>query len=189
MSVASLNPATQVPSQQSGIMGVPVGYTALHFACSGSSVCFKNGELVHRLAERRIDLNPRDLKGSTPLQLAVSTGILDAVQQLVRRGADIFATNANGKGIIELAAKCSPSVAEWLRAHTQVTETKGNESSQNRCRIESKSKVLRHSTAIRKTSAATAQEEQNWRPANMDDAAPKMDKGKGKGNRMGKGKQ
>ena len=106
MSKEYLAKTTQAPSQH---MPVPVGYTALHFACSGSTVGFHNGKIIKAFINANADVDWKDHGGNTPLHLACGSGIQDAVEVLVDNGADVKRLNKNQKGMIELA-QASPSL-------------------------------------------------------------------------------
>ena len=116
---------------------MPVGYTALHFACEGSTLGFHNAEVVSRLLEHQADIDPTEHNGSTPLHLACGSGITDTVQVLVEKGADVKRKNEDKKGVIELA-QGYPSLQKWLvRA-----EEWGNQRGRKR-RSESPARTLR----------------------------------------------
>ena len=62
---------TRAPSQQRTLRTLrgPVGYTALHFACSGSTAGYHNGQIVEKLIEARANIDMVDYNGTTPLLL------------------------------------------------------------------------------------------------------------------------
>ena len=181
MSSDYLNKQTLAPSQQCRIARVPVGWTALHFAADGSTKRYSNRELVHKLADAKADLNICDSNGNTPLHLAVSTGVQDAVVELVSFGANVHLTNKRKKGILELAQSSSTSVRMWIEQHTTAQRTEGNPPSRDRSGSNmSRAKILRHATSTR-SNALIADHEEERRAKRQKGKGAGRDKGKGKG--------
>jgi ankyrin repeat protein len=66
----------------------------------------RNTEIVRFLLDQRIDVNARGRSGdSTPLIFAVSSGSLDSAKLLLSRGAEVNATDRNGRTALWYAAR------------------------------------------------------------------------------------
>ena len=76
------------------------GWTPLHYAASGPSL-----ELVRWLLELRAPINARAPDGTTPLMLAAGYGLIDAADELLRRGADPSLRNERGLDAAEFARR------------------------------------------------------------------------------------
>ncbi|XP_014231847.1 tankyrase-2-like [Trichogramma pretiosum] len=87
------------------------GLTALHFMCKNF---YKGGELVETLfkiseeSHRTVRVNARDIKGNTPLHLALQSRIIDIAKTselLLRNGADFNLANAEGLTALHFMCK------------------------------------------------------------------------------------
>ena len=58
---------------------------------------------AHLLGKQGIDLNPKDIKGCTPLHRAVNSGSLDKIRLLLERGADVNARENRGHTPMDMA--------------------------------------------------------------------------------------
>jgi ankyrin repeat protein len=81
------------------------GSTLMHVA-----VRHRNSNLVDTLLASNADINARDKKGYAPFLLAYQSE-LEFVDFLIQRGADAFAVNADGQGVLHLAAITGPAEA------------------------------------------------------------------------------
>ena len=123
----------------------PQGYTAMHFACDGSSVNFCNAEVVRRLCAKRADMEKVDVAGNTPLLKACGTGLEDVAKLLLRARANPMALNKHGKSIIQVA-EGSNSLKKWLTANTDAELT--HVENRRTRKIVSQSRELRYATSI-----------------------------------------
>ncbi|WP_321470136.1 ankyrin repeat domain-containing protein [Halarcobacter sp.] len=60
-------------------------------------------ESVKWLIKQKLNLNEQDIKGITPLMLACKYGYLDAVEELIKAGADVDCESYSGNTAIEFA--------------------------------------------------------------------------------------
>jgi len=81
----------------------PQGQSLLHIAALRN-----DAEMVQLLLALKADPESRDTAGETPMAAATNAGCLDAVKALAGAGADIFAENAVGSTVFDLARKKSP---------------------------------------------------------------------------------
>lgn len=65
--------------------------SALHIAAKKNHV-----KIMQYLADKKVDLNLKNLDGNTALHFAAMAGNREAVELLIERGADVFARNARG---------------------------------------------------------------------------------------------
>lgn len=77
-------------------------WSALHYASF-----FGCGEISDYLLSKGADVDSRDIKGSTPLHIACTTGRVDIIEKLVRANASFDLKNYNGVTPKDL---CPPSV-------------------------------------------------------------------------------
>jgi len=88
------------------------GRTALHYAVEGG-----DKEIVTALLAKRIDVNAKDARGTTPLLLAASKNV-DIVTALISKGADVNARDTNGwTPLMEAAGANSSAMASILIAN------------------------------------------------------------------------
>ena len=98
--------------------GRPSGYTALHMAANGSDRLMARADLCQRLLNRKVDVDPVDNQGRTPLHLAAGTGVLDTVQVLVAAGANVHHLDARGKNCLDKCMGSSGQMKECPRFST-----------------------------------------------------------------------
>ncbi|CAM9667168.1 unnamed protein product, partial [Discosporangium mesarthrocarpum] len=93
------------------------GFSLLHYTC-----LYNLAPLVPvLLAMKGMDVNQKAAngQGQTPLHLAVSSGSLQLVKDLVRRGADTAAVDSQGLTPAEHALRCGKqAMSEWLAEQT-----------------------------------------------------------------------
>lgn len=80
------------------------GQTVLHYAFQ-KSADQKTHDIIIAIAETREVLKVADMRGYTPLHLAVCAGYLDLVDRFIQLGADISAKTKNGESIVFLALR------------------------------------------------------------------------------------
>ena len=89
-----------------------LGYTALHLALKN-----KQPAVVAKLmATDGIDLNVKTNKGFTPMLVAAWKGDIDAVQKLIKAGADINAKDTAGRNVWGVAH-------DWHKEEVRLRET------------------------------------------------------------------
>lgn len=74
--------------------------TALHLACD-----LGNPDVVQMLLDGGADVDPRDVRGATPLFRAVASGNLPVTKLLLQRGASTRILNVDGRSVFDLAEK------------------------------------------------------------------------------------
>ena len=109
-------PASVINTQQ--FDGRALGYSCLHYACSGSDVLLQRKDITKALIDKRANLELKTAGTQmTAFLLAASTGITDSVQILLNHGCDITAKNARGTGALEMAKKHSDQLKRLLRRY------------------------------------------------------------------------
>ena len=101
MTLALIEMASPARLQAKTFGGRAVGYTALHFAASGSDCTHRSAHVCQVLIGKRLDVNARTPSGNTPLLLVAGTGVVDVAKVLVELRADISATANNGKNCMD----------------------------------------------------------------------------------------
>jgi len=82
------------------------GWAAIHHAAFRGAIKTLD-KLLHDIdtdTSVLLELKTEDNLGSTPLQLAVTGGHIDAVRWLIDLEADVNVVNLRGQGVVELAA-------------------------------------------------------------------------------------
>ena len=105
--------------------GRPSGYTALHMAANGSDRLMARADLCQRLLSRKVEVDPVDDQGRTPLHLAAGTGVLDTAQVLVAAGADVHHLDARGKNCLDKCMGSSGQMKECPRFSTVLSSDGG----------------------------------------------------------------
>lgn len=77
------------------------------------------------ILDRKAAVNARDMKGDTPLHLAVQTNQREIGELLIARGADIFAVNGAGKNPLYLAAYAKDGLRPWILNSTTIEAKDG----------------------------------------------------------------
>jgi len=73
------------------------------------------------------DINAKNINGKTPVQMAVSAGMNDAVKYLLSCGADVFAIDSTGSNAVITSITDNPSVLiDILNANKNKTDANGN---------------------------------------------------------------
>ena len=106
--------------------GVKAGTIALgNWTPLLSAAAFGPPELVNALLDAGADANARDVRGMTPLMLAVATDRqnADVVRALIAKGADVNAKSLAGETALDWARKigAKPSIDALQRAGAQET--------------------------------------------------------------------
>ena len=97
------------------------GFSALHFACSGSDKQLLRIELATSLIDHKADVDLKDYVGNTPLLKAAGSGTADVVLLLKERRADIHARRNTkdgkpGKNALEMAMGNSTMATKMLKS-------------------------------------------------------------------------
>ncbi len=127
--------------------------TALHMAAAGQSP-----EVVKLLLDRGATVDPRDIRGMTPLMFAVSTDhpVPEIIKLLRARGADPLAKSTIGETTLDWARKFNdPAVLRVLGlAHATVAEPAGSLAEGPRLDVRS---AVEHSLPLLRTASARVQ--------------------------------
>ena len=92
------------------------GYTPLH--CASDIGNLSGGSVLRLLLEHGAGINVRATDGRTPLHIASTTGMLEAMHVLLEHGADVEVKNNDGKTALQVAASRGRDKAvELLREH------------------------------------------------------------------------
>lgn len=90
------------------------GWTALHYAASGSTP--RQTEIIALLLEEHAYIDAESPNGTTPLMMAAQYGSLDAVRLLLEQGADPTLKNQLGLTAADFALRVSRDAAAELIA-------------------------------------------------------------------------
>ncbi|MBL0319994.1 MAG: ankyrin repeat domain-containing protein [Alphaproteobacteria bacterium] len=93
-----------------------LGRTPLHYA----STYFLNMHTLTFLVNNGANIHAADIHGNQPIHFAASRILTDNIQKLHQLGADINATNAEGKTPLHLIVKCSPKHQNLTRNATEL---------------------------------------------------------------------
>ena len=109
-----------------GFRGIPsfgVGYHPLHWAAMQGDV-----QMVDLLVAAGADVNGRNDRGETPLQVGAQYSKADVVAALAGRGGDVDARDQDGCTPLHVAARegCRP-IAELLRKHGGAADGSGGD--------------------------------------------------------------
>lgn len=92
----------------------PPGYTCMHFVCDGSDKGYRHNDLAKSLLDYGAAIDPTTTRDGSPLLLTCATGQSNLAYMLLKHGADTQTINRNGKGVKQVAASSSSTMASMV---------------------------------------------------------------------------